>query len=213
LVTILRELATEALQTGKTVHITGHSLGGGLSTILALDIIVNLAEVSVSNLHVWTFGTPQVADDTFLRSAVRRSPRLQKFLLGRYHRFVTLSNDCRVDAVSEFSARTLTPSKQNLRGRTFRKLGGAHGDIVHLAEPHLLLTSEQCHGATSTTGRTSLSSNSTTGGNGGTNTRSSFAAHSMINYLDGISRESSSHPLQTDFPPILAEYVGTKNEG
>lgn len=62
---ILRELVTNALQKRLTVHVTGHSLGGGIATLLALDIIVYFPNVPVSRLHLWTFGAPQVADDVF----------------------------------------------------------------------------------------------------------------------------------------------------
>jgi hypothetical protein len=207
LVIILRELVTTALQSGRTVHVTGHSLGGGLASLLAMDIVVNYPHVSVSRLHLWTFGAPQVSDDVFLNSAIEVAPRLQRFVEergnGRFHRFVTLSDDCEVDAVSEVAKRTLTSHSTTLRGRAARRLGGVHGHIVHFAEPHYLLTPDQY----------AETPDHVISGKGATVTRSAIAAHATINYMQGISRESKEHPLQTDLPLRLAEWLEETKAG
>jgi hypothetical protein len=206
LMTILRQLVTSALLGGRTVNLSGHSLGGGLASLMALDIIINFPEVPVSRLHLWTFGAPQVADDVFIRSAIDAAPRLRDFVQengnGRFHRFVTLSDDCEADFVSEVAKGFLPTHKGNLRGRAARRLGGVHGHVVHFADPHYLLTPDQY---------SSNIGNSTEAAGAlpfKTTTRSAVAAHSTINYLRGISRESTDHPLSTDLPPKIVDWLG-----
>jgi Lipase (class 3) len=81
LMTILRELVIDYLTTpGRSVLLAGHSLGGSLATLHALDIIINFPNVPVHTLEVWTFGGAQVSDDAFLESALAVAPRLQHFL-------------------------------------------------------------------------------------------------------------------------------------
>ncbi|KAL7493609.1 hypothetical protein ACHAWT_002621 [Skeletonema menzelii] len=137
---ILRQLVIDALEQGITVHVTGHSLGGALATLLAGDVIVNHPSVSVKKLNVWVYGSPQIADDTFLRSAIDVAPRLKKFLKGngRFNRFVTLSNRCKVDAIVDVTKVALSERK---------KWGGVHGSVVHFAEPRYLLTDAQSSAA------------------------------------------------------------------
>lgn len=137
---ILRQIVISALQKGLTVHAAGHSLGGALATLLAGDVIVNHPSVSVNKLHVWVYGSPQIADDTFLHSAMNAAPRLKKFLRGngRFNRFVTLSNRCKVDAIVDVTKVALSERK---------KLGGVHGSVVHFAEPRYLLTDAQSSAA------------------------------------------------------------------
>jgi Lipase (class 3) len=127
LMDVLRELVTNALANGRAVHITGHSLGGGLAIILVLDIILNFPIVPIDHLHLWTFGAPQVVDDAFLASAMQACPRLESYIRsangheknrrrdssdngnGRLHRFVTLTNDCEMDFVSTIASQALSP--------------------------------------------------------------------------------------------------------
>ena len=99
---------------------------------------MNHPSVSVKKLHVWVFGSPQIADDTFLQSAINAAPRLQKFLKGRFNRFVTLTNRCKVDAIVDATKIALSERK---------KLGGVHGSVVHFAEPRYLLTDVQSSAA------------------------------------------------------------------
>jgi hypothetical protein len=195
LVDLLRNAVISALQSGRTVHVTGHSLGGGLATLLVGDIIINHPEVPVGKLHLWTFGAPQVADSLFLESAIQIAPRLKRFLKkrgnGRFHRFVTLSDDCKVDVVAEVAKNALAAHKRNFHGRSARRLGGVHGHVLHFAEPHYLLTPDQ-FGVVSDGIETI------------TATHSTLAAHSLSNYLQGLSRESRDHPLDTTMPMKLS---------
>lgn len=80
LIDILRELVTGYLSSGKSVLLSGHSLGGSLATILALDMVMNFPQVPVDQLQLWTFGGAQIADSRFLESALSLVPRLQSFL-------------------------------------------------------------------------------------------------------------------------------------
>jgi hypothetical protein len=104
------------------------------------------------------------------------------------------------------------------------------GNIVHVTEPHYLLTpdqydvldgtrSEMNHSldganlpstgnATSTT--TTSSINDDNGNNKPSTTRSRISAHATSNYLQGISRESQDHPLTTDLPPSVKAFLGEK---
>eukprot|EP00547_Thalassionema_nitzschioides_P014567 CAMPEP_0194253708 /NCGR_PEP_ID=MMETSP0158-20130606/30448_1 /TAXON_ID=33649 /ORGANISM="Thalassionema nitzschioides, Strain L26-B" /LENGTH=396 /DNA_ID=CAMNT_0038991493 /DNA_START=492 /DNA_END=1679 /DNA_ORIENTATION=- len=203
LMTTLKELIIGALRQGTTVHISGHSLGGGLATLLTLDIIINFPKVPIRNLHLWTFGAPQVADDIFLRSAIAAVPRLGKFLRKKnnFHRFVTFSDKCQVDLVSVVTERALSPTstrknRKTLRGSASRRLGGVRGNVTHFAEPHYLLTPYQVGDNNNKT--TTASST----------TQSALHAHSMVNYLGGISRESHDHPLSTDLWPEMKVWLG-----
>jgi hypothetical protein len=311
--TILQELTTAALQQGRTVHLTGHSLGGGVASHLALDLVINFPHIPVNKLHLWTFGAPQICDALFLTSAVSAVPRLGPFVenpdssisvVGRLHRYVTLSDACEVDAVSEVAKRTLPAHEpKGIRRLLARSLGGVHDHIVHVVEPHYLLTPQQefrmmsqqqqqysattisspgrnktkandvdghsssVHPTTTTKGikdtsttprddatseqmrtitaaktrnatkgggekhqqstlstTTSTSHTTTTthsgvttttatattsrGSTSSSTTHSAVAAHACVNYLLGTSRESRNHPLQTDLPLSVREWLG-----
>ena len=192
LMSILRELVTDALCNGYAVHVSGHSQGGSLATLLALDIVINFPKVPISSFHLWTFGAPQVVDDLFLQSAIAAAPRLKSFLQkrasSRFHRFVTLSDDCEVDFVAAVTERALPTHQPDLRGKVARKFGGVRGSVVHLAPPTYILTPDQYS-----------ASNGTTNGKK-TTTQSSVSAHSLINYLQGVAWESLDYPLSTDLP-------------
>lgn len=200
LLSILEEIVIQALQQGRAVHMAGHSLGGGLASHLALDLVLNFPTISVRRLHLWTFGAPQIVDSVFLTSALTIAPRLGDFISGRNaHRFVTVSDHCRPDVVSEVTKNSLPSHKpKGLHGKVARTLGGVHGPIVHFtAEPHYLLTPRQYHNDT-------IAHNHS-------KTTSTVAAHSTVNYLQGISRESRHHPLQTDLPEVLQLWLGEVN--
>ena len=64
---------------------------------------------------------------------------------SQFHRFVTVSDDCKVDFVSTLAQKTLAPDNdRNIHGKTARKLGGIRGSsVVHLVDPHYLLTPDQ----------------------------------------------------------------------
>ena len=129
LMDILRELVTDALQSGHSVYLTGHSQGAAIATLLALDIVLNSPQVPITKLHLWTFGAPEVADSAFYSSAIRSSARLDAFLNDRtrYNRFVTRAQDCGEDFVTSIASKSLNR-------RINRRLGGVRGNIVHAAE-------------------------------------------------------------------------------
>jgi len=199
LMNILRELVNRALLAGHKVHLTGHSLGGGLATLMALDVILNFPSIPISKLHLWTFGAPEVADDVFLQSAMNSSPRLKAYIQNRgrrYHRYVTLSDKCKADVVSTIASKTLPSHKQGLHGRIARTLGGVRGRLVHMAEPHYLPPLLLANG-------TAVNEDAPP-----TKTSSALGAHHITSYLQGISRESPSHPLTSNLPVDVAEFVG-----
>jgi len=263
---ILQEVTTAALKEGRVVHLTGHSLGGSLASHMALDLVINHPHIPVNNLHLWTFGAPQIADTKFVTSAIQLAPRLKPFVTGRngrYDRYVTVADDCRPDVVSEVTRLSL-PSHlppQGFHARIARTLGGVHSPIVHLvAEPHFLLTPHQFynitvpasssapktttsahHGGAQAKDETvrlplnpnqSLPANPSTGNvatkqsrmtptsttaalkrqppplTSPTKTHSTVAAHATVNYLQGISRESKYHPLQSDLPEYVRAWIG-----
>jgi hypothetical protein len=196
---ILRDTVNEALFAGHKVHVTGHSLGGGLATLLALDIILNFPSVPISKLNLWTFGAPQVADEMFLESAMNFSPRLKAYIQNqggrlRYHRYVTLSDKCKADLVSTITSKALLSDKRGLRGRLVRRLGGVGGEIIHIAEPHYLFPL--------------LNETAIQDKKPPAKTNSTFGTHHITSYLQGISRESLSHPLMSNLPVEASEFVG-----
>lgn len=140
---ILCDLVADALKRSKTVHITGHSLGGGLATLLFLDVLVNF-DVPVKKLHLWTFGAPQVADDQLLNTI----ERLDRASIAR---FVTLSEaSCRADMVSNVTSWLLPSHRKNLRGHAARRLGGVRGNVAHITRPyHLLCEDSHLHATAS----------------------------------------------------------------
>ena len=164
---------------------------------MALDIILNNPQVPISKLTLWTFGAPQVADDLFFQSAMVAAPRLRSFLHKRYHRFITLSDTCEQDFVAEVTKNALPSHQMNLRGKAARKLGGVRGHVTHfdVAKPHYVLTPEQWMEAVSDK----------------SSTRSKIAAHSIINYLRGLSRESKHHPLETSLPSPMSQWLQYDN--
>lgn len=205
LMIILRELVNSALVAGHKIHLVGHSLGGGIATLLALDVIINFPSVPISKLHLWTFGAPQVADDVFLQSAMDASPRFKAFVQKkrkrRYHRYVTLSDKCKADVVSTIASKALPSHKRGLHGHLVRRLGGLRGRVVHIAEPHYLpplISVQTTNNATAVNMEEEVP----------TKTSSTLGAHRMSSYLQGISRESPSHPLRSNLPVHVAEFIG-----
>jgi len=135
LMDILRDVTTNSLQSGQTVHLVGHSLAGALATIHALDIVMNHVDTPIDRLHLWTFGAPEVADSLFFESAGTRSPRLRAFFSddARFHRYVTQSEkNCATDTVASITSKSLNR-------RVVRRLGGVRGNVIHTIDPSFLL--------------------------------------------------------------------------
>lgn len=62
------------------VTLTGHSLGGALATLCAVDVQYNfLSQVAI---EVYTFGSPRVGNDGFRESFNRRVPDSYRFVYG-----------------------------------------------------------------------------------------------------------------------------------
>lgn len=60
------------------VILTGHSLGGALATLCAVDIQYNFS----SAIELYTFGSPRVGNDGFRESFNRRVPDSYRFVYG-----------------------------------------------------------------------------------------------------------------------------------
>lgn len=71
---ILNEM--QRAETPPTIYVTGHSLGGALATIAALEMKKNMPH---SNIIVWTFGAPRVGNAAFVqdfRNHIQESVRV-----------------------------------------------------------------------------------------------------------------------------------------
>ncbi|MGA7935599.1 MAG: lipase family protein [Kovacikia sp.] len=62
------------------VTLTGHSLGGALATLCAVDIQYNFA--SKVSIEIYTFGAPKVGNDGFRDSFNKRVPNSYRFVHG-----------------------------------------------------------------------------------------------------------------------------------
>lgn len=60
---------------------TGHSLGGALATLCAIDIQYNYAE-KIPQIEAYTYGSPKVGNDGFRNSYHRRVPNSYRFVNG-----------------------------------------------------------------------------------------------------------------------------------
>jgi triacylglycerol lipase len=69
----------KARNTVTQVTVTGHSLGGALATLCAVDIQYNFANLAIA---IYTFGAPRVGNDGFRESFNRRVPNSYRFVYG-----------------------------------------------------------------------------------------------------------------------------------
>lgn len=85
---VLVETANELLSAERRgiLYLVGHSLGGGLATLLALDLAFNFA-TRLDGLHLLTYGAPPIADREFVHSITSSAPRVRD-LLSRHERHV-----------------------------------------------------------------------------------------------------------------------------
>ena len=67
---------------GQHVIVTGHSLGGALATIAALDIQYNLGSKRDLSFEVYTFGAPRVGNRAMVESYNGRIPNSYRFVYG-----------------------------------------------------------------------------------------------------------------------------------
>ncbi|HEY9734998.1 MAG TPA: lipase family protein [Trichocoleus sp.] len=64
-----------------TAVVTGHSLGGALATLCAVDIQYNFSD-KLQTIEAYTFGSPKVGNDGFTESFNRRVPNSYRFVHG-----------------------------------------------------------------------------------------------------------------------------------
>ncbi len=65
--------AVQNLDPAKPLVIAGHSLGGAMANLAAIDLAIHRPELK-SNLHLYTYGTPRVGDRTFVETHSRMVP-------------------------------------------------------------------------------------------------------------------------------------------
>ncbi len=63
------------------VIVTGHSLGGAIATLCAVDIQYNF-ESKISSIELYSFGAPRVGNRNFQDSFNRRVPQSYRFIYG-----------------------------------------------------------------------------------------------------------------------------------
>lgn len=71
--TYLREHPTTS------VTVTGHSLGGALATLCAVDVQYNFPSIAI---ELYTFGSPRVGNSGFAKSFNERVPKSYRFVYG-----------------------------------------------------------------------------------------------------------------------------------
>lgn len=79
----VHEIAKQFIVHPKPVLILGHSLGGALATLCAVDIQYNMREGDLQdvqrNVYVFTFGSPRVGNRAFAQSYRRRIKRTWRY--------------------------------------------------------------------------------------------------------------------------------------
>lgn len=65
-----------------TVIPTGHSLGGAVATIAALDLQYNVTQHTGQPIQLYTFGAPRVGNSALVKSFSKRVPQSYRFVYG-----------------------------------------------------------------------------------------------------------------------------------
>ncbi|MBE7386033.1 MAG: lipase family protein [Leptolyngbya sp. SIO1E4] len=65
-----------------TLTITGHSLGGAVATIAALDLQYNITQHTGQSIRLYTFGAPRVGNAALINSFRQRVPQSYRFIYG-----------------------------------------------------------------------------------------------------------------------------------
>lgn len=63
--------------------LTGHSLGGAIATIAALDLQYNITSQTQQSLVLYTFGAPRVGNQAFVKSFNQRVTNSHRYYYGR----------------------------------------------------------------------------------------------------------------------------------
>jgi predicted lipase len=85
--------AVQTLDPAKPLVISGHSLGGALANLAAMDVALHYPEFQ-PNLHIYTYGTPRVGDLTFVEAHSK--------LLPNHYRVVNLADMVPMTPLSNF---------------------------------------------------------------------------------------------------------------
>lgn len=64
------------------ITVTGHSLGGAVGTIAALDLQYNITQHTGQLIQLYTFGAPRVGNPALVNSFRQRVPRSYRFVYG-----------------------------------------------------------------------------------------------------------------------------------
>ncbi|NER80617.1 MAG: lipase family protein [Leptolyngbya sp. SIO1D8] len=64
------------------ITITGHSLGGAVATIAALDLQYNITQHTGQSIQLYTFGAPRVGNSALINSFRQRVPKSYRFVYG-----------------------------------------------------------------------------------------------------------------------------------
>lgn len=64
------------------VTVTGHSLGGAIATIAALDIQYNITQKTKQPIHLYTYGAPRVGNSALVESFKQRVSNSHRFVYG-----------------------------------------------------------------------------------------------------------------------------------
>jgi triacylglycerol lipase len=81
----VRDRVTEIIKEFPQVElvVTGHSLGGALATVAALDLQYNITQHTQQPLSVYTFGAPRVGNAALIESFQRRVVNSYRYVYGR----------------------------------------------------------------------------------------------------------------------------------
>ena len=65
-----------------SITLTGHSLGGAVATIAALDLQYNITQHTGQAIRLYTFGSPRVGNAALVNSFRQRVPQSYRFVYG-----------------------------------------------------------------------------------------------------------------------------------
>ena len=78
---VLHQTCSE-LEEGTRLIVTGHSLGGALATLCALDLQFNFFSTEPERISLYSFGSPRVGNSEFRQSFNRRVPNSYRVVNG-----------------------------------------------------------------------------------------------------------------------------------